>query len=136
MAQVKTYTAPDRAQFSSTVLTKSLAFLSLAAIVVVHFLDLGDKLAETPYLGYAYLALIAGCLVAAFMIARTGDRRGWLLGGALALGAIIAYALTRTTGLPGAMDDIGNWLEPLGVVALISEGVMVLLSAYVLGRDV
>ena len=128
---VQTY--PTKAHSYKTATVKGAGLVALAGIMVVHIADLGGKLSEVPYLGYAYLALILGSVVAAFPILRN-NRQGWLLGGALALGAIIAYTLTRTTGLPNAMDDIGNWLEPLGVVALLSEAVMVALSGYVLAR--
>jgi hypothetical protein len=36
--------------------------------------------------------------------------------------------LTRTVGLPGATDDIGNWLEPLGLASLFVEGAVILLA--------
>ena len=135
MATVSAYKTPEpstRAAGGST-LAKVVGALALVGVAWVHVLDLGGKLSETPYLGYAYIALIVGSLVAAAMIL-ANRRSGWALGGALALGAILAYVLSRTTGLPYATDDIGNWLEPLGVWALSLEGVVVLLSAYALGR--
>ena len=116
-----------------SILVKALGTLSLGGVAWVHLLDLGGKLSETPYLGYAYIVLVIGALVAAVMLL-ANRRNGWALGGALAVGAILAYVLSRTTGLPYATDDIGNWLEPLGVWALSLEGVVVLLSAYVLSR--
>jgi len=33
--------------------------------------------------------------------------------------------LSRTTGLPNATDDIGNWTEPLGLASLVVEGCVV-----------
>ncbi len=35
--------------------------------------------------------------------------------------ALLAYVISRTIGLPEIGDDIGNWLEPLGVVSVIAE---------------
>jgi hypothetical protein len=29
--------------------------------------------------------------------------------------------VNRTVGMPGAMDDIGNWWEPLGLLSLMVE---------------
>ena len=118
---------------ASATLPRVLGALLLLAIAVVHYLDLGGKLAETPYLGYLYVALMAGSVVAAGLLFYR-PRAGWTLGGLLALGVFVAYCLSRTTGLPNATDDIGNWGEPLGVASLIVEGVMVLLSAAMLGR--
>jgi len=30
----------------------------------------------------------------------------------------MAYVLDRSVGMPGAMDDIGNWFEPLGLLSI------------------
>ena len=129
---VKSYNTSEKSPVVSAT-TKGIGLAALVTIIYVHLADLSGKLSETPYLGYAYIALMVGSVLALVLILRN-NRQGWTLGGALALGAIIAYALSRTTGLPAAMDDVGNWLEPLGVAALISEAVMVALSGYVLGR--
>ena len=118
---------------SSATLPRVLGALLLLAIAVIHYLDLGGKLSETPYLGYLYLALIVGSVVAAGLLFYR-PRAGWTLGGTLALLTFIAYCLSRTTGLPNATDDIGNWGEPLGVASLVVEGAMVILSAVMLGR--
>ena len=99
----------------------------LLGIAWIHFLDLADKMEETPYLGVAYLGLIAGCAAAVVLLARR-DRRGFLLAGGLAGATIIGYALSRTTGLPAATDDIGNWTETLGVWSLVVEGAVVMLA--------
>ena len=118
---------------SSAILPRVLGALLLLAVAVIHYLDLGGKLSETPYLGYLYIALMVGSVLAAGLLFYR-PRAGWTLGGLLALGAFVAYCLSRTTGLPNATDDIGNWGEPLGVTSLIVEGVMVVLSATMLGR--
>ena len=37
--------------------------------------------------------------------------------------------ISRTSGLPGDHDDdVGNWLEPLGLASLLIEGIVVLLA--------
>ena len=46
--------------------------------------------------------------------------------------AILGYVISRTIGLPQIGDDIGNWLEPLGVVAVIAEATACL-SAVAIG---
>jgi hypothetical protein len=43
---------------------------------------------------------------------------------------LLAFILSRTTGLPTAKDDIGNWSEPLGVASMFVEGVVLALSLY------
>ena len=105
----------------------------LIGIAWIHLLDLGDKMEETPYLGVAYIGLLAGCIAAVVLLAR-GDRRGFLLAGGLAGATFIGYCLSRTTGLPAATDDTGNWTETLGIWSLIAEGAVVALSSTALSR--
>ena len=39
--------------------------------------------------------------------------------------AVVGYAATRLVAFPMLADDVGNWLEPLGVVSIVSETVAV-----------
>jgi len=105
-----------------------LTALGVVAVAWIHLLDLGDKMEETPYLGVAYIGLIAGCVAAAVLLARR-DHRGFLLAGGLAAATFLGYCLSRTTGLPAATDDIGNWAEALGVWSLLTEAAVVFLAA-------
>lgn len=95
--------------------------IGLAGIIAVHAMDLTGKMQEVPYLGFAYLGVIAA---AGFLIERIvtrGSRFDFLAAAALAGSVIIGYVVNRTVGMPGAMDDIGNWWEPLGLLSLMVE---------------
>ncbi len=106
-----------------------LAAGGLVAIAVVHLLDLPGKWDETPYLGVLYIiGPIMTSLLAAALIGASRGRVGWLLGGAIAAATAVGYCLSRTTGLPHADDDIGNWAEPLGIASLIAEGAVMLVA--------
>ncbi len=118
-------------QSGTRILTRGVGAALMVGVAYIHWLDLPGKMAEVPYLGYMYIALIIGSLLSVGLLFYK-PRAGWTLGGALALGSIIAFCLNRTVGLPYAMDDIGNWGEPLGVASLVVEGVMVVLSATML----
>ncbi|MDQ1507402.1 MAG: hypothetical protein QOD57_5129 [Actinomycetota bacterium] len=107
---------------------EALTIVGLIGIAWVHILDLSGKIEETPYLGFAYIGLIAGCAAAIVLLARR-DRRGFLLAGGLAAATFLGYCLSRTTGLPAATGDVGNWTETLGVWSLVLEGAVVALSA-------
>jgi hypothetical protein len=105
---------------------------ALGGIFYVHLQDLSSKLDEVPYLGWGYIGLMIGVALAAVaLLVPRGDvqRLGWLAGGGLALTTAIGFTLTRTTGLPQASDDIGNWGEALGVWSLICEGAFAVLAA-------
>jgi hypothetical protein len=102
--------------------------LGLAGIIAVHVMDLPGKLTEAPYLGVMYVAVIA---VAGFLIHRMikgPTRNDYMAAAGLAAAVIVGYAVNRTVGMPGAMDDIGNWLEPLGLLSLVIEAWVVALG--------
>jgi len=44
---------------------------------------------------------------------------------AVCTAAVIGYLATRLVAFPMLADDVGNWFEPLGVVSVLSELVVV-----------
>jgi len=112
----------------SELVRRGVAVVGLLAVALIHLLDLESKFKETPYLGVAYVVLLAGCLYAAWDLTARGSHTAWVLAGMLALAALAGYMVSRSVGLPGAHGDVGNWLEPLGVAALFSEAVVLVLS--------
>jgi hypothetical protein len=108
--------------------------VGLAGIGLIHLLDSIGKYSETRYLFWMYVALMAGSLAVAGAVLFSRARVPFLAAAALAASAIVGYVLSRTTGLPNATDDIGNWTEPLGLASLFVEGAVVAASiaAYVL----
>jgi hypothetical protein len=104
------------------------AVAGLAGTAYIHLEELSGKFAEVPYLGVGYALLSIACVVAIVgIVAR--DKRGWYLGGAVALATMIGFVLTRTVGLPGSTDDIGNWSESIGTWSLMFEGLAAALTA-------
>jgi hypothetical protein len=103
--------------------------VGLVGIGLVHLLDSIGKYGETRYLFWMYIALIAGSLVVAGAVLFQRSRMTFLAAAALAAGAATGYVLSRTTGLPNATGDIGNWTEPLGLASLFIEGSVIALGA-------
>lgn len=129
---MSTLAAPTVRRPHADTLARITGAALMLGVAYIHLLDLPGKMAEVPYLGYMYILLMVGSLLSAGLLFFR-PRIGWSLGGALVLGSIIAFCLNRTVGLPYALEDIGNWGEPLGVASLVVEGMMVLLSATMLG---
>jgi hypothetical protein len=78
-------------------------------------------LEEAPYIGVLFLLLTVACVLGATMLLIADTA---LLYRGLALVCVLAvagYVVSRTVGLPLMGDDVGNWLEPLGVVCVLAE---------------
>jgi hypothetical protein len=111
-------------------MTRAVGAVALAAVAIIHVLDLPGTLDETPLIGYGYFLLIAGALACAVGLMAVRGPGVWALAGLIAGAAMLAYVLSRTTGLPTDSGDIGNWNCSLGIAALFTEAVIVLLAAW------
>ena len=108
---------------------RAVGALALAALAVIHVVDLPGTLGPTPLVGIGYFGIIAAALgVGGAMIARSH----WLVWGAAGVVAVMAmggYVLTRALpgGFLGDHGDVGNWRCPLGITALSVETLIFLL---------
>ena len=123
----------DRVAGRVGVLPAAVGALLALAVAWIHVTDQGgfpgDKSPGYIAVGYYVLELVAVVLAVGLLTPATRHRIGtWLVAAAVGAGPMIGYALTRGPGLPGAMDDRGNWGEPLGVASLVVEGILILLS--------
>jgi hypothetical protein len=107
-----------------------LTIVGLAGIGLIHLLDSVETFHETRWLFWAYVALMASTVIVGGALVHRPSV-GWSGAAALlALVPIIGYVLSRTSGLPGSDDDIGNWTDPLGLASLFVEGCVVAVGAY------
>lgn len=110
--------------------------LAGAALVasVAHIPVIGPHLDEAPYMGVLFVVLTVACAGLAVLAAVRDTRAVYALA-ALTCGlAVVGYAATRLVAFPMLADDVGNWLEPLGVVSVAAETVVVLAAAVALLR--
>ena len=117
----------------SDAIARIAAIAGLVGVAVVHALQLPDAFAAVDYLGVLFIALIVACLGLAAAMTRMTDRSLWMATGGLAALVLLGFVLSRTSGLPGFTEDIEEWTEPLGLVALVLEGLLVFVSAAALG---
>lgn len=106
------------------------------AVTVIHILDQGGIFAmkDPAYLGYGFWALELAGLVCAGLLFSRYRRLGWLLAAAVATGPLAGITISRSVGLPNATEDIGNWGEPIGVIAMVVEATLLLLAGLMLRR--
>jgi len=119
---------PAPAAQSADVIARAVGAVALAALAMIHVIDLPGTLGAIPLVGAGYLGIIAAAvLVGALMIARS-HWLVWAAAGALAASAMGGYVLTRTVGgFLGDHGDVGNWRCPLGIAALSVETLLILL---------
>lgn len=101
--------------------------LAVAAVVAAaaHVPVIAPHLDEAPYMGALFILLTAACLALA-ATALIRDSAAVYALAILTCGlAVIGYVATRLVAFPMLADDVGNWLEPLGVVSVISETIVV-----------
>ncbi|MEP6599893.1 MAG: hypothetical protein ABJB98_10670 [Actinomycetota bacterium] len=110
-----------------------LAAAALAA-AGAHIPLIGPHLDEAPYMGTLFSLLTVACVALAIM-ALVRDSQAVYVSAAITCGlAIAGYAATRLVAFPMLADDVGNWLEPLGITSIVSEAVVVVTAAMVLHR--
>lgn len=100
------------------------------AVALIHVKDQGGfpGAKEPTYVGIGYYLLELAAVVGAVLLLRRTSRKGWFLSLGVAIGPLIGYVMSRGPGLPLYRDDRGNWTEPLGVISIVVEGVLLLLS--------
>ena len=117
---------PDQ---GAAVAARAVGALALAALAVIHVVDLPGTLGPDRLVGIGYLGIIAAAiLIGGALIARP-HWLSWAATAAVAAAAMIGYVLTRGLrgGFLGDHGDVGNWHCPLGIAALSVESVIVLL---------
>lgn len=103
-----------------------LAIGLLVTTALVHLVLVPEDLSENTIRGLLFIFNGVAGLVAAIGIYYGAKWWGWSLGLIVAGGAFLFYIVSRAFGIPWN-DSLGAWMEPIGVLSLIVEGVFVLL---------
>ncbi|MBV9650626.1 MAG: hypothetical protein JO296_10860 [Pseudonocardiales bacterium] len=113
---------------SSNPMLRVVGLVGCLAVTAIHVIDQGG-IPGSKDPGYIqalyYLLEIVGVVAAALLLTRYA-RSGWLLSLGVAAGPVVGYVLSRGPGLPHYTDDIGNWGEPLGIISLLVEGILLI----------
>jgi hypothetical protein len=109
---------------------RAVGVLGLAAVAVVHLVQISDTFDESASLAVAFLLLSAACLVLAGQLLRRATPAVWRAVAVLNGLIIAGYVFTRAVSTGFDDGDVGNWSEALGVASLVIEGLLILLSVY------
>lgn len=124
--------------FTFRPLHSPLRWLLAAAGVIVagaHVPVIASHLDEAPYMGALFVALTVGC-VGIGLAALIGDPAGLYVLATVTCGlAVVGYAATRLVAFPMLADDVGNWLEPLGIVSVLGELTVIATAMTALRRE-
>ena len=96
-----------------------------AVAALAHVPVIGPHLDEAPYMGVLFVVLTAACAFLALAALVRGGRAVYALTVLTCGLAVLGYVATRLVAFPMLADDVGNWLEPLGVVSIVSESIAV-----------
>src|SRR3984893_16122905 len=96
--------APGEAEVSTSrdQVGRAVGIVGLAGIALIHLLDAVAKYGETRYIFFLYMVLMVSTLTTAAVLLRVDSRLAWLLAVVVTSATLIAYVLSRTTGLPQA----------------------------------
>ena len=113
---------------------RGAAVLALVVTSATHAPLIREHLSEAPYVGWLFATLSAVSVLLAVALLVADTRVVWAATGVLGAASVLAFLLSRTTGLPQIGDDVGNWSEPLGYPAIAAESVVVLAAYLTLRR--
>ena len=115
-------------------LLRLVASVGLAVTAAVHVPVAADHVGAARYLLLSFDALVVASAGLAALLAVRPSRSAAAAALALALIAIAAYVASRTVGLPLEDDDVGDWANTLGLVALVAELAVVISAIWLLRR--
>ena len=110
-------------------ISRAAVTAALVGMALIHMFQLPETFHEIGYLGALFIVVIAASVLLAAVLARTSDDRAWGAAGALAGLVLLGYIISRSVGLPGFTDDVGDWSERAGLASMVVESLVVLLAA-------
>ena len=95
---------PVRPAQGADVIARAVGALALAALAVIHVVDLPGTLGPTPLVGVGYFGIIVAAVLAGGLMIARPHWLAWAGAGAVAVSAMGGYVLTRA--LPGGFSAI------------------------------
>jgi hypothetical protein len=107
-------------------------------VAAIHVIDQGGVPgSKTPgYVAIGYWILEIVAVLTAVVLVANRPRVAWFVAFGVAAGPLLGYILSRGPGLPDYTDDKGNWAEPLGLLSLAVEAILLILAVALFVRAV
>ena len=101
-----------------------LAILAALGVIVSQLLDAPAAWHEHAVVGAIEVIEAVLFAVLAYYWTTTRAHWPWIVGGLVSLVALGGIVFTRTVGIGGGKSDVGNWGEPVTIVAMVSYVLM------------
>jgi len=111
---------------------RASAAIGLITVGIIHVLEIQGQLSGAAWLTAGFALLAACAPVAGLWLLARPSSAAWGFSGLVCFLAAAGYILTRSVPVPGDTGDRGDWLNPLGVAALFTEGIVTILAVLVL----
>jgi hypothetical protein len=98
-----------------------LVIAGLLASGASHLPVLREHVIAAPYMGWLFGAFVVLCVSLTVPVCLHDSRAVYVTTVALSVAALLVYAATRLIPFPRLADEVGNWFEPWGMVAVMSE---------------
>lgn len=105
-----------------------LRWVVVPAVLVAaaaHLPVIAPHLVEARYMGLLFIVLTSACVLLGATLISTDPPVVYLAAAVTCGVAMLGYVLTRSVAFPMLGDEVGNWFEPLGVVSMLAEAVVV-----------
>jgi hypothetical protein len=97
---------------------------------LAHIPVIPEHLREAPYMGVLFILFTVTALVVAGALARSSTYLTYAIAVGMCASAVGAYVATRLVAFPQLSDDVGAWMEPLGLLSIATETAVVVLGTY------
>ena len=107
---------------------RTLCVVGVIGVAIIHIADTGDAYAAAHYLFWLYIVLVVLAVPLVTALVNTRSPLVWVATAAFAAAPLAGYLISRSIGLPGDTDDLGNWMNSLGIASLFVESGLIALS--------
>jgi hypothetical protein len=115
-------------QYHTPSLLTGMGIILLLVVALIHLIQAPDDLSENTLRGILFIVDGVLALIAAIGVYRGSRTWGWGLGFIAAAGALIFFVVSRSIGIPGWEDSIGEWFESIGILSCLVEIAFVIVT--------
>jgi hypothetical protein len=102
-------------------LLTGMGIILILVVALIHLIQAPEDLSENTLRGILFIIDGVLALIATIGIYRGSKTWGWGLGLLAAGGALIFFVVSRSIGIPGWEDSIGEWFESIGILSCLVE---------------